>query len=206
MKLPVLICCCLVIGVSLADTKRAMWVWKDANGVTQYSDKPVPGARRIEVTTMTPEPAPPGQPAPVTPTAPSPSAKPSTVEYTLLEIWSPAQDETFFGTDSQVDVKVRVEPDLSPDHYLRVYLDGRMLEGPDVNSTEHSFGNLDRGAHSLVAQILDGQGNVLIRSEPRVFHVRQETVIGPRNVGPSLRPKPTPQPAGKKTGAPKAVG
>jgi hypothetical protein len=206
MKLPVLIFCSLVVGVSLADTKRAMWVWKDANGVTQYSDKPVPGARRIEIATMAPDSVPPqSTPAPVTSAAPRPAAKP-TVEYTLLEIWSPAQDETFFGTDAQVDVKVRVEPELSADHYLRVYLDGKMLEGPDVNSTEHSFGNLERGAHSLIAQILDGQGNLLIRSEPRVFHVRQETVIGPRNVGPTLRPKPTPQPAGKKTGAPKAVG
>ena len=50
MKIPVLILCCLVVGVSSAETaKRQMWAWKDANGVTQYSDRPVPGAKLIEI-------------------------------------------------------------------------------------------------------------------------------------------------------------
>ena len=44
--------------------------------------------------------------------------------------------------------------------------------------------NLDRGAHSLVALILDDQGNELIRSEPRVFHIRQPSVNATQNVGP----------------------
>ncbi len=100
---------------------------------------------------------------------------------------------------------MRVEPELAPDHYLRVYLDGKMIEGPDANSTEHSFGNLERGAHSLIAQIVDGQGNLLIRSEPRVFHVRQPTVNPPSNVGPNLRPKPTPRPTGQTARPPKAM-
>jgi hypothetical protein len=205
MKLPVLIVGCLIVGVGLADAvKHEMWAWKDANGVTHYSDRPVPGARRIEIATMTPESVPQTTPAPITPGANS-AAKPSTVEYTLLEIWSPEQDETFYGADAQVDVRVRVEPELASNHHLRVYLDGKLLDGSEPNSTERSFGNLERGAHSLLAQILDDQGNELIRSEPRVFHVRQPTLNDTRNVGPSLRPKPTPQPTGKPATAPKAV-
>ena len=202
MKLPVLIVSCLVVGVTLADTaKREMWAWKDEAGVTHYSDRPVPGARRIEIATMTPESVP--QTTPPVASSTNAAAKPATSEYTLLEIWSPEQDETYYGADAQVDVRVRVEPELAPDHYLRVYLDGKMLEGS--NSTEQSFGNLERGAHSLIAQIVDGQGNLLIRSEPRVFHVRQPTVNATPNVGPSLRPRPTPQPTGKTGKAPKAV-
>jgi hypothetical protein len=205
MKIPVLIVSCLVVGASLADsTKREMWSWKDENGITHYSDRPAPGAHRIEIATMQPESAPPPPPPPVESTPSSAPTKPATTEYTLLEIWSPEQDETFYGADAQVDVKVRVEPELAPEHYLRVYLDGKMIDGPDANSPEHSLGNLERGAHSLIAQIIDGQGNLLMRSEPRVFHVRQPTVNQTRNVGPALKPKPTPQPKGKTARPPKA--
>jgi len=40
-----------------------------------------------------------------------------------------------------------------------------------------SAGQPARGAHSLMAAILDAQGNAKIRSEPRVFHVQQPTLI-----------------------------
>ena len=201
MKLTVLIVCCLVVGVSAADTaKREMWAWKDANGVTQYSDRPVPGARRIEIATMTPESVPESSATPGVPAAP----KASTVDYSLLEIWSPEQDETFYGGDIQVEVRVRSEPEVAANHHLRVYLDGNLLDGGDANSVERSFSNLERGAHSLIAQILDDQGNELIRSEPRVFHVRQPSVNATQNVGPSLKPKPVPQPV-PKPATPKAI-
>jgi len=195
MKIPVLILCCLVVGVSYAETaKRQMWAWKDANGVTQYSDRPVPGARLIEIATLSPESVPEVAPsgAPGAPAAP----KASTSEYSLLEIWSPQEDETFFGGDIHVDVKVRSEPEVAPNHHLRVYLDGTLLDASEPNSSERAFSNLDRGAHSLVALILDENGTELIRTAPRVFHIRQPTVNATQNVGPSLRPKP-PQPAPK---------
>lgn len=202
MKIPVLIVCCLVVGVSYAENaKREMWAWKDANGVTQYSDRPVPGAHRIEIATMTPESVPGTAPA-ATPGPPA-APKASTAVYSLLEIWSPQQDETFFSGDTQVDVRVRSEPEVAPNHHLRVFLDGKLLDGADASSTEQAFSNLDRGAHSLVAQILDDQGNELIRSEPRVFHIHQPSVNATQNVGPSLRPKPTPHPT-KPASPPKA--
>jgi hypothetical protein len=138
---------------------------------------------------------------PAAPGAPA-APKASTAEYSLLEIWSPQEDETFFGGDIHVDVKVRSEPEVAPNHHLRVYLDGTLLDASEPNSSERAFSNLDRGAHSLVALILDENGTELIRTAPRVFHIRQPTVNATQNVGPSLRPKP-PQPA-PKPAAPKA--
>jgi hypothetical protein len=42
--------------------------------------------------------------------------------------------------------------------------------------------------------IFDERGNERIRSQPRVFHVRQPTINAPAAVGPNLRP-PAPPPA-----------
>jgi hypothetical protein len=155
MKLPALILGCLVAAATLAETSRhEMWAWKDENGVTHYSDRPVPGARRVEIATMTPDSVP--VPAADGSTTPSPASAtaPTTVQYTLLEIWTPEQDQSFFGTDAQVPVRVRSEPEIAAGHQLQVYLDGKLGEGPG-GSLDRQFANLERGAHSLVAVIVD---------------------------------------------------
>jgi hypothetical protein len=186
----------LVAPAQAATTQ--MWVWVDAKGVTHYSDRPVPGAKLISIATMEPSadaPAPMSSP-PVRSPSPSASTRPapSTVTYELLEIFQPAADETFFGADAVVDVRVRSEPALASGDQLRLYLDGELI-GRENPGAEYSLSGLDRGAHTLTAQIVDSQGTAKILSEPRVFHVRQDTVgTPPRAQGPSLRPPPRPTP------------
>jgi hypothetical protein len=189
MKLPVLMLGCLLAGAVAAEaTKHEMWAWKDANGVTHYSDRPVPGARRIEIATMEPESVP-TPPRPAAPGAPAAQAAPA-YEYELLEIWVPENGESFFGADAEVTVRVRSEPELGPGHELRVYLDGKLVD-KDPTTLDLTIGSIERGAHSLTALIVDDKGAELIRSEPRVFHIRQPSVINnPANVGPALKPKP----------------
>jgi len=175
------------------DSKRTLWTWTDANGVTHFSDRPEPGARRVELSGVE---APAGTGAPTAAAAsPSSRAEPAApVEYTLLEIWQPEEDESFFGADARVDVRMRLEPELAAGHRLVLYLDGKLQEGAG-SSLEYALTDLERGVHSLTAMIVDAQGKELFRSERRVFSVRQPTVIPPRAVGPALQPKPAPTPA-----------
>jgi len=181
--------CLLALSVQAQESKRELWKWKDANGVTQYSDRPVPGATRVEMYTS----------APVQPATPAPrpvTAKPGTpaaVQYQSLEIWQPESGESFFGTDATVNVRVRSEPSLAAGDRLLLYLDGKLVEGAS-NAYEHTLANLERGVHSLAAVILDDKGNEKIRSEPRVFHIRLPTTVQPRAVGPALKPPPAPAP------------
>jgi hypothetical protein len=199
MKLAVLILGCLAVGASLAaDTKkREMWAWKDANGVTHYSDRPVPGAKRIEIATMAPD-AVPEATGPAPTLEASRPAAPAAVEYARVEIWSPEPDQSFYGADLEIPVRVRTEPEIAPGHQLFIYLDGKLTEQGSA-SLERAFANLDRGAHSLVAVIADEAGRELLRSDTVTFFIRQPTVSPARNVGPALRPKPQPRPA---TGSP----
>jgi hypothetical protein len=174
---------------------REMWMWVDANGVTHYSDRPVPGAKLVSITSMEPVEG----PQRTIPPAAAPGSRPtsraaSATQYQLLEFFEPANDETFFGPDAVVNVRLRSEPDLATGDRLRVYLDGKLLEDQQPGM-EYSLANLDRGAHSLAAQIVDAQGNEKVRAEPLTFHVREPTVVPTRNVGPNLRPPPPrPQP------------
>src|SRR5512139_2129003 len=189
--------CLLALSVQAQETKRELWTWKDANGVTQYSDRPVPGAKKVEMHTSapaTPAPAPAPKPA-----EPRPSAAPAETRYESFEFISPLQDESFFGSSLEITVRLRSEPDLAPGDQLRMYMDGKQVDEAK-DRYEHTFTNIERGAHKVTAIIFDRMGKPKINAEPRTFYIKQATIIDPKAVGPLLKPpppKPTPKPTPK---------
>ena len=186
----VLLGCLLAMAVQAQETKRELWTWKDANGVTQFSDRPVPGAKRVELAGVASPAASTAAPAVVAGEPAARVAVPAPVQYRALEFSSPQNEESFFGADTTVAVQLRSEPDLATGHRVVLYLDGRQIgEG-----YEHTLSELSRGTHSLMAVIIDDQGNERMRSAPRVFHIKQPTTITPRAVGPNVRPPPRPTP------------
>lgn len=190
IRVLLLLGCLFALSSQAQESRRELWTWTDANGVTHFSDRPVPGARQVVISTSTPQPrveAP--EPAGAAASSPSPEAAATT--YRSLEIWQPANGESFFGADAQVNVRVRSDPELAQGHTLLLYLDGKLVEGAK-NSDSHTIANLQRGVHSLAAVITDERGNEKIRSEPRVFHIRQPTINPPAAVGPNLRPPAPP--------------
>ena len=185
--------CLLAFTSSGQSSRREVWQWKDANGVTHFSDNPAPGARKIILN---------GSPASTTAASPASAAvaarspaQPAATEvvYDRLEIWSPESGASFFEADSVVSIRIRAEPELGPTHRLLTYLDGKLL--PGENALEHSLSNVDRGVHSVTSVIVNRDGRELIRSEPVVFHMRQPNMANPRNQGPAVRPpQPMPMP------------
>ena len=188
------------LGAPAQGSTRELWTWTDANGVTHFSDRPVPGARRIELTGVSAPASAAGTTAPTPASSAASQSAASAVEapvvYRTLEFVQPAQDESFFGADATVNVTISMEPELAAGHRLVLYLDGQLVEGAG-NSVEHTLSQLPRGAHTLTAVILDERGRELRRSSPRVFHVRQPTVNQPAAVGPNVRPRPLPAPASR---------
>lgn len=189
----VLLGCLLAMAVQAQESKRELWTWKDANGVTQYSDRPVPGAKRVQLAGVSSPAASTASTAAPAATEGEQSARATVaapVQYTTLEFVSPQNEESFFEAAPTVAVQLRSEPELATGHRVVLYLDGRQVgEG-----YEHTLVDLARGAHSLAAVIYDDQGNERLRSAPRVFYVKQPTTLAPRAVGPNLRPPPKPTP------------
>jgi hypothetical protein len=195
-----LVCCMVALSSQAQTTKRELWVWKDANGVTHYSDKPEAGAKRMTVAASGPA------ATQQTTTAPSASAGKGSargaasssaaqyVHYESLEIASPTDQETIFSAEGYVPVQIGSRPELVEGDRLVVYLDGKPANAPE-NTYRFTLSGVERGEHRLTATILDSQGNPKIDSAPRTFFIRQNTIDNPRNVGPSLKPKPTPLPA-----------
>ena len=186
MKTWVLLLGCLLALSSQAQTRREVYEWKDADGVTHYSDYPQPGARKIILngspTTTT---------APKTTTTSAGAKQPaaSGVVYERLEIWAPDNEASYFEPDTEIVISIRSEPSLDEADRLVTYVDGVQL--PELNSLEHRLTGLPRGAHTVMSAIYGRDGKEKIRSAPVVFHMKQTTVTNPRNLGPAVRP---PQP------------
>jgi hypothetical protein len=181
-----------------AFASQSVWKWVDENGVTHYSDRPVQGAQRIELSTgargdgdSDSEPS----PSYDTPSY-SPPARTETpiTGYRDFRIVRPADDETIPNTGGAVDVRVAFEPTLAPGHSLFLYLDGRIVEDFPTTALEYTVQNVERGTHSLVAIIQDSSGKRIAETPAVRFHVRQTSIAQPP-VGPALR-QPTPRPRG----------
>jgi hypothetical protein len=174
--------------------EQTVWKWVDERGVTHYSDRPVPGATKLELNI--------GRRASdtdnATPSASSTFDRPDSTAagptYRNFEIWKPADGESLINTGGAVSVNVRIDPPLQPGHGLSLYLDGRLV-GDGSNATEYSLTEVPRGVHSVMAVVTDRRGQRLQETAPVRFNVRQESIASPP-VGPALRPPPKPRPRG----------
>jgi hypothetical protein len=165
----------LLLAASLALAQAYRWV--DENGVVHYSDQPHPGAEEVEL-----ERAPAiNMPAPrrsMAGNAPAPATgeQQRTVGYDSLAVASPAAEETLWNIGGVLNVSLNLQPALQLGHQLRVYFDGVPQE---VSGTQFQLQEVYRGAHNLQAEVLDENGQLMIRSEPIRFYVQQTTIVNP---------------------------
>lgn len=184
---------------ALGAQTQTVWKWVDERGVTHYSDTPVPGATRMELNVSGSRSGSSSNRTPSQSTRSTPASQASTPAapnqqvYRNFEIWRPLREETIANSGGTVSVGVRVDPALSSQHRLNLYLDGKLVEGFARNTTDFDLKDVARGMHSVVAIITDPAGTRIQETAPVVFHVRQESMANPP-VGPAMRPPPKPQP------------
>jgi len=158
----------LAAGAVLADA----YTWTDEEGIVHYSDRPQPGARRIDIA----EPNSGRSPAPRRSAATTPDTTDTTapVNYESFEVASPGAEETLWNIEGVLNVSLSLTPALQPGHQVRVYFDGspRMVGGMSFQIDE-----VFRGVHQLQAEVLDPTGKMLIRTRTNRFYVQQSTVF-----------------------------
>ncbi|HEY8538135.1 MAG TPA: DUF4124 domain-containing protein [Steroidobacteraceae bacterium] len=180
----------LALLAAPAFATQTVWKWVDERGVTHYSDRPVPGAERVEITIGSR-----ADPVPLTrpsPTAPS-QQREETVAYRNFEIRRPADQDVIINTGGIVEVALGYEPALRPGHSVALYLDGRLVEDFPPTGRDHVLRDVPRGEHSLIAIILDDATGNRVAETPTVrFYVRQQSIAQPP-VGPAVRPPPKPR-------------
>ena len=160
----------LVMPYAAADEA---YVWTDEDGVVHYSDRPQPGAERIQLD----DPNTGRSPAPrQSDTGDATDGEPdegAPFSYESFAVVSPGAEETLWNIEGVLNVSLALSPGLQPGHQVRVYFDGtpRMVSG-----TSFQLQEVWRGVHNLQAEVVDETGKMLIRTQTNRFYVQQTTV------------------------------
>ena len=162
----------VLLGIVLAPVTVAdeAYVWTDENGVVNFSDRPTPGAQRIELA------EPNRSRSLATPADPADTADTSDLvpfRYESFEVASPGAEETLWNIEGVLNVSLNLTPALQPGHQVRVYFNG---DPRIVSATSFQLQEVWRGVHNLQAEVLDENGRMLIRSRTNRFYVQQSTV------------------------------
>lgn len=104
--------------------------------------------------------------------------------YIRMEIVQPSRDGTVRGNEGRVPVRVLLEPALQEGHKVQFILDGRNAGPPSPSATAILTG-VERGTHSLSAQVLDAKGHLLRSAEVVRFTLRKEAVTPTPGTGGS---------------------
>lgn len=177
----------ILLAVLVAATAAATEVyrWVDADGQVHYSDQWQPGAERVLLQESSGY-NPPSLTTPSTTAEPPVAAQSS---YQVLEVASPAQEEVLWNIESQLPVSLQLDPALRPGHELRLFLDGQQQEIP-TESMAVTLSGVHRGVHTLRAEVVSEEGEVLITSPTRTFVVRQTSILNPAHpMAPVIQPK-----------------
>ena len=164
-----------------AQASATLFKWVDADGVTHYSDRPAPGAQKVNIasaqtykgaTTASP--------------ARRPSATASAPKFTRVEVTRPTEGEAFVNIGGHIDAAAVVEPGLGSGNQLWFVLDGTRQPEP-APSLSMGF-DVERGTHTLAVVITDDSGRELVSSAGITFYVRQNSILANPPRGPLLVP------------------
>lgn len=178
----------LVSGWAVADVYKTV----DEDGNVTYTDQPpAPGAEPMQLKELSVVERPEYQA--VTPrTASQDDDRSSRDElrelqrdYRDFRLVTPSPEQNFWGTANTAQVVWDTSAALSEGLQVRIYIDDEAVT--TTTQSMYTTPPLDRGEHTVRADLLDGDGNVLAQAGPVTFYIHQQTV----NNNPN-RPQPAP--------------
>ena len=95
--------------------------------------------------------------------------------YSEVRIVAPGNDTTIHSNEGIVAVAVTVAPFLASGDQLAIVLDGVVVKKGDM--LHFRLSSIDRGSHTLSAQVVAPDGKVLASSSQVVFHVRHASIL-----------------------------
>ncbi len=149
-----------------------VYKWTDENGDLIYSDTPHPGAEEIKDLDHQTYKAP-NYPRSTTKLKPKKEPIP---DYKVRVI-EPENGTTFRDNGGQVSVGISLIPGLSGrlKHKLVLKLDGQAVSSPS-SRLSYALTNVERGSHTLVAEIIDKDGKAVTQSTAVSFQMHRTSL------------------------------
>jgi len=164
----------------------ATYRWVDGDGV-HYSDQPHQGAEKIvlgsaqtyssngssDVASGTPA----GR---ASPGAAGKRRAEAPFQYSSCAIVQPADDQVLIEVES-LTVAVEPHPTKRLNDHVVLSFDGTALEAATADQLEFHITPVERGTHTVAAELRDSNNKSVCRSALVRFHVRQPSVLAPAN-------------------------
>jgi len=171
-------------SLALATT---VYKWVDDNGVIHYSDQPHPNAQKLQVQGVQTYSS-----SSASVRAPAESEPGSTAAnpYKGCAIAQPLDQQNLPNAQS---VFIRVAADPVPRGGDRIYItmDGQGLNSGQPTGLSFNVTPIDRGSHSVSAQIRSSDGTILCQTPAVTFYVQQPNLFSPGVSGqPGTSPRP----------------
>lgn len=164
----------LVLAPALAATTVYRWV--DEQGVVHFSDQPHPGAQKMRVEDAPTFSAPRVPRTSVGSAAPQQGGPPAV----SCSITSPTDQQMLMNTYS-VSGNIQMPGPLAPGDRVVLMLDGKVLTNAADLSGAFHIPQIDRGTHTLAAQVQASDGQVICQTPQITFFVHQPSVQNPHN-------------------------
>lgn len=167
----------LILLLCAAPAWAAIYRWTDAQGNIHFSDKPHPGARKVEHLPQLDTYSAPPQALSRGASGQSSAAKIAHDRYRTLRVVAPQPKQTFRSAQRTIRVSVRSQPSLQArrgDRFV-YYLDGHKIAGPTAANSVVLHG-INRGTHNISAAVVNAKGRELVRAVPVTVYMKPPIV------------------------------
>lgn len=150
----------VILSSLLAVAEDTVYRSTDKNGNAVFTDQATENAQEIEIK----------ETATYTETVPTytPTSKTKngykSMGYTSLSILQPASEEAIRSNSGNLTVSYSLQPALESKHSTELLIDGSPVQSSGSGGS-FSLTNIDRGTHTLMVQVIDDSGSVLITSD-----------------------------------------
>jgi hypothetical protein len=159
----------------------AIYRWENKDGTITYSDQPPPDS--VDGSRVEPEELPdlhvvPALAVPVPPSMPEPKeagSKATAQAYERFSVAQPQSDSSIQANDGNLMIVLDLQPSLwaAAGHSIHLYLDGTQTAAGA--QTSFQLTNVDRGTHTVRAEVKDQQGHTLISTDTVSFTLQRHS-------------------------------
>ncbi|MDE3271515.1 DUF4124 domain-containing protein [Pseudoalteromonas sp. G4] len=150
---------------------KEIYMWRDENGVLVFSDTKRPGAKVIsladdKVTSMKKA---------DTSVFDTSDSQTQAIKYGI-EIVSPSHEDTIRDNTGSLHVSTRITPSFNPKFKVQLLFNGKRNTPPQSKAV-FVMRNVDRGAHTIQAQLFNEKGEAVATSEQITFFMHRASSI-----------------------------
>ena len=181
----------LLLALLTGLVQAAVYKTVTESGEVVYSDTPAPGAKRMNLPELQTYTAP-----PLPSITASPAKQPVKSMYNSMIVSEPESEATVRNNQGLVQISIDLDPPLMTrlGHKVQFYLDD-VRHGSPIGDTAIGFSNIDRGAHTISAYVIDKDDKPVMSAPAVTFYIHRQTIFNPSNPNnPNNKPKPTPLP------------